>query len=220
MENRSDLFSNERNPGGPGNPGGLGGPGNPGSGTQNDGTQTVKNEFSTVRNFWSSRDTNAKKHLQNYLSGKISSQTCTVTVENPAAKGSVQLNTLKNLTFANGSWSGTYPTDSVLTLQAEAAEGYTFLRWEITGAEYESGSAASASVKILPTENQITVKAVFEEGEAPVYTYDAADVRKLQAYLLTTGTLTAQEAAKYDIDRSGTLNASDLTQMKAKLIRK
>lgn len=209
-----DRFSGTSAGGFPGWGGGWGGPG----GGAADNSQTVRSEFSTVRNFWSSRDTNAKQHLLSYLGNKISNQTCTVTVTEPKAQGTVQLNTLSEMTFTDGKWSGTYPKDCVLTLNAEPLAGYSFVRWEISGAGYESGSAAAASVTILPTENQVTVQAVFQAGDTPSFT--AADVRKLQAYLLTAGTLTAQEAASYDLDRSGTLTAADLTQMKSALIRK
>jgi len=183
-----------------------------------DHNQTVRNEFSTIRNFWNSRDTNAKQHLLNYLGNKIKNQTVTVTVEDPQGKGSVQLNSIPSLEFTDGKWSGTYPIESVLSLNAVPAAGYNFVKWTVGGADFRSGSAAAAAAELLPNGNQVTIQAVFEAGEAPAFT--AADVKKLQAYLLTTGKLTAAEAEQYDTDRSGTLTAADLTRMKAALIRK
>ena len=206
---------------GPGQPGQQpGGPGqNPGH--QTDYTQSVRSEIQTINSFWQSRAANAKQQLVSFLSGKISSQMCTVTVENSASQGTVLLNSLA-LDCANGKWSGTYPADCVLTIQAQPKDGYVFSSWNLTGTEstsFTSGSSTSDIAQItLSGESSVTIQPVYQTGSAP--TIDSASVKKLLAYLTKTGTLTVQEAAVYDLDRSGTLNGKDLTLMKAQLLKK
>ena len=194
-----------------------GGPGQgPGQGQQKDYTQSVRKELDTIRSFWQNRDTNAKQILLNYLSGKVSNQTCTVTMSDPGSYGTVKLNSIA-LTFENGTWSGTYPTDCLLTLDAEPAEGYSFAGWEITGADGSSMSSAHATA--APTGNQVTIKPIFTASGTPSSEFTASDVKKLRDYLVTAGTLTSAEASRYDLDKNGRLNAADLTQMKRTLVK-
>ncbi len=191
----------------------------PGMGFQQDPKQSVKSEISTIQNFWRSRDTNAKQHLLNYLGNKVSSQVFTVTVTDPKDAGSIGLNSIPSLTFTNGTWSGTYPASCLLKLQATAADGYEFSSWKVTDALFANGNASSSTAEIQVIETQATVQAVFEEGAFSPDTYTAADARKLQKYLLTNGSLTSQEAQKYDMDHSGKLTAADLTMLKAKALK-
>ena len=196
-------------------------PGGPGQqpGQQTDYTQSVSKEISTIRSFWQNRDTNAKQILLNYLGSKIGSQTCTVTVSDPGSQGTVQINTLTP-EYTNGTWSGTYPTGCLISLQAVPAEGYSFAGWEITGADAAPGSTAAAAVQSLsPTGTQVTIKAKFTAGSTPVPSFTASDVKKLRDYLITAGTLTAAEASKYDVDGNGKLNAADLTRMKRSILK-
>ena len=196
--------------------GGWGGPGQ----QQTDYNQTVRKEFNSIRSFWQNRDTNAKQILLSYLGGKISSQTCTVTVSDPGKQGSVQINTLTP-EFTNGKWSGTYPVDCLITLQATPAAGYSFAGWEITGAEIAAGSSLTAAqISLNPGDSQVTVQAKFTEGGASVPDFTASDVNKLRNHLITAAALTAAEAANYDIDKNGKLTAADLTLMKRSLLAK
>jgi len=190
-----------------------------GWGGQQDFTQSVSKEINSVRDFWQSRDTNAKQILLNYLGGKISNQTVTVTLKDPGAKDSVQLNTLKP-TFENGSWSGTYPKDCLITLKAEAPSGTRFAGWVIKGAEFAEGSENTASVQLKPRENQVTIEAKFEIGSSQEELFTADDVNKLRQYLLVQGSLTSTEAQQYDIDGNGKLSAADLTAMKHEILKR
>ena len=142
-----------------------------------------------------------------FLGGKVQNTMSTVTVKNDAAKGSVGLNTL---TLAYSDWSGTYLTEEPITLQAKPKTGYTFAGWVVTGAEFTEGSASSAYATIQPSGGNVSIEATY----AATGSYSKADVQKLLNFLLTTGTLTTQEAQSYDIDGSGTLTARDLTLLK------
>lgn len=180
--------------------GGWGGMG----GQQGTADSTFSNDIANAQSFWKDRADRAKTNLLQWLGNqRISQQLVTVTVE---ADAPVQFNTL---TLPAGKWSGTYPKEFLCTLDG----GDNLVKWEITGAEFASGSASTPAAEILPQENSVTIKAVF--GEI-VYTKD--DVTKLVNFLLTKGTLTADEAARYDLDHSGKLSAADLTLLKRRLL--
>ncbi len=165
------------------------------------------NAIASLRTYWNSRAEIAKTQLISYLGNKVNSATSTVTLKNEPAKGSVSLNTL---TLSYDTWSGSYLTENPITLEAQPKAGYTFAGWVITGAEFVSGSSSSRYAEIQPTASAVTVQATYTAGS-----YSQADVQKLLQYLLTTGTLTQQEAASYDLDGSGTLTARDLSLLKA-----
>ena len=176
---------------------------------QNDPTESIRKEFSTIRSFWESRDTNAKRLVLQWLGNTVSQQQLTVTVTQTPAQGSVRLNTL---TLTAASWSGTYAADQPILLNAAPKSGYVFDHWEVTGGTL---AGKSASTYLTPNENaqSVTVKPVYKQGDG----FTNADVHKLLDYLLAKGTLTAAEAAKYDLDGNKRLNATDLTLLKRQI---
>lgn len=190
------------------------GPGqDPGQGQETDPIATYRSTFSsgisTLQNFWQQRAQNVKSQILNATNGKIANTTTTVSVTNAPQKGAVKLNTL---TLTESSWSGTYPTELPITLQALPKAGYIFTGWNVTGAEFITGSASSAYAKIQPSGN-VTITASYAAAN-----FSKTDVQKLQAYLLKSGSLTESEAASYDLDGNGKLNARDLTLLKRVLL--
>lgn len=86
---------------------------------------------------------------------KPEAETCSLTLRISDPKGgSVRLNTVQP-DLSGGSWTGTYLTGVPLTLCAEAAEGWRFVRWE--GSEY----SAEPTVTLTPS-GDIQMAAVFE----------------------------------------------------------
>lgn len=171
----------------------------------------LRNEISDIRSFWNERANAAKQQLLNEMSNAIGRQTFTLTLTNPAAKGSVQLNTL-TLDCADGQWSGTYPSECDITLQA-MPKAESFSHWEISGAEIVSGSENADTVVLRASGSNVTVEAVYGEGAA----YTKADAQKLLDHLLTKTTLSKPDAQRYDLDGSGTLTAKDLTLLKHRI---
>lgn len=186
-----------------------------GGGQQTSADSELRNEISSIRSFWNERANAAKQQLLNEMGNAIGRQTFTLTLKNPADKGSVQLNTL-TLDCADGAWSGTYPTECMMLLHAVPKAGYTFSHWEINGAEIvfdDTQLEPDNSVALLATENNVTVEAVYGDGA----TYTKADAQKLMDYLLTKTTLSKADAQRYDLDGSGTLTAKDLTLLKRRI---
>ena len=147
--------------------GDWGWPGQPGQqpGQQQDGSNTaLNNEFNTIKTFWQDRASRAGQHLVSASRNKVSSETVRVTVNNPAAQGTVDFNTLA-LTCENGAWSGSYPKNLPLTLNAEPKEGYSFTEWKVTGADFAEGNAKTASAVIVPAGGEVTIEAVYVQGE-------------------------------------------------------
>ncbi|WP_295069282.1 CotH kinase family protein [Ruminococcus sp.] len=121
-----------------------------------------KLEFETnrLRDYWKVRAKYAKSQLIEYLGDKVSSETYQVTLDNNADQGSVQFNTL-TLDCAEGKWQGDYPQGLPITLKAVPKSGYKFLRWDISGADFASGSAASAEAVLEPVDSNVVIKAVY-----------------------------------------------------------
>ncbi len=81
----------------------------------------------------------------------------TLTMEEPEG-GLITLNTCTP-DLEDGTWTGCYYTDYPVTLTAEAAEGYHFVRW--TG-DVES---SEQSISVTLTEGGVQIEAVFEKNE-------------------------------------------------------
>lgn len=195
--------------------GGWGWPGQ--GGGKETGESVFNSNASPITEFWRSRDSSARNLLTQWLGNQMQQQRVTVTLNNDAQQGSVQLNTLTLDCAENGTWRGEYFAGEPILLEAAPKTGSSFLRWEITGAEVTGGSLNSAAVTVVPTQNAsaVEIKAVYGEGAADAFTQ--ADVRSLLAFLMTDGKLTAAQAARYDLDGSGTLTAKDLTLLKRKV---
>ncbi|MBQ1537936.1 MAG: CotH kinase family protein [Ruminococcus sp.] len=148
-----------------GNSWGFGGrPGAQPADQQKTGEEKFSGEVKTIRNFWTNRISNCEKQMLDYFR---MSETVNVTVSNNASQGHIKFNTLK-LYCNDGSWSGKYPKECRLTLEAKPEEGFRFEKWEVSGAEFVSGDAASAEAVIKPTSSNVSVRAVYAEGEPQV----------------------------------------------------
>ena len=79
----------------------------------------------------------------------------------PADQGAVVLNTITPA-LDGADWTGQYYTDYPITLKAEAAGDYEFVRWEITGGEIANGAIEDSEIQVnLDGNTEIT--AVFEK---------------------------------------------------------
>lgn len=58
-----------------------------------------------------------------------------------------------------------YYTDYMLSLTAEAAEGYTFEGWEIDGGKIAVGNASSETICVQLMPEGTSVQAVFKEED-------------------------------------------------------
>jgi hypothetical protein len=123
-----------------------------------------ENEFGRLRDYWKLRDKYAKSQLIEYLGDFISGETYQVTLDNNALQGSIQFNTL-SLDCNSGNWQGDYPKELPITIKAVPKSGYKFLRWDISGAEFSSGSETSAEAVLEPNNSNVAVKAVYTSEE-------------------------------------------------------
>ncbi|MCR5600368.1 MAG: CotH kinase family protein [Ruminococcus sp.] len=122
--------------------------------------EKYENEVGKLTNFWKKRDKYAKSHLIEFLGDKVSGETYQLDLDNNAEQGSIQLNTL-TLDCAESKWQGDYPKELPIILKAVPKNGYKFLRWEISGAEYTSGSETSTEAVLMPDESSVSIKAVY-----------------------------------------------------------
>ena len=141
-------------------------PGQPGQPTdQTSPEEKYSSAVEVIRTFWTSRISAVEQQmLQNFNTN----ETVNVTVQNNASQGHIKFNTLK-LYCDNGSWSGVYPKECTLSLEAKPVDGYHLEKWVVTGAEFVSGSAASEEAAIKPTGQTVSVQAVYAAG-APTTT--------------------------------------------------
>lgn len=79
-----------------------------------------------------------------------------------AEQGSVVLNTLTP-DLNEDDWTGQYYTDYPITLKAEAAEDYHFVRWEIEGGEIADGAAQDSEIQVR-LNGDTKISAVFEKN--------------------------------------------------------
>ena len=139
-------------------------PGQPGQQQQTDPSQAFEKEVTTIQNFWQSRAESARQIAKNALRNKISSENMTVSVKSAGAKGNIKFNTL---TLEND-WSGTYPQNTVLKLKAKPADGYHFVSWKVTGADFtNSTTSASSTAYLSASGTNVSIEAVYEVGDAP-----------------------------------------------------
>lgn len=80
----------------------------------------------------------------------------------PDEQGSISLNTLSP-DLSAGDWTGQYYTDYPLTLKAEAAKGYSFVRWEIDGGEIADGDLENPEISVKLNDD-IRITAVFDKN--------------------------------------------------------
>lgn len=131
------------------------------SGQENEGAQKFSSEVSTIRSFWSNRISSCEQQALQYFG---TSGTVNVSVSNNASLGHINFNSLK-LYCNNGTWSGVYPKDCTLTLEAKPVDGYHLEKWVVSGAEFVSGNASSDEAVIKPTGQNVSVQAVYAAGE-------------------------------------------------------
>ena len=133
---------------------------NPGAGDAGNPEEKFSNEVSSIRNFWQGRISACEQQALQYFG---TNEKVTVNVQNNAAQGHVNINTLKLKN--KSSWSGVYPKECTLTLEAKPADGYHLEKWVISGAEIVSGSTTADEIKIKPNGQTVSVQAVYASGE-------------------------------------------------------
>ncbi|WP_295089580.1 CotH kinase family protein [Ruminococcus sp.] len=130
-----------------------------------DAEKKYENEVVRLRDYWKVRDNYAKSQLIEYLDDLISGKTYQVTLNNNASQGYIQLNTL-TLDCNSGNWHGDYPQELPITLKAVSKSGYKFLRWDISGAEFTSGSETSAEAVLDANCSNVDIKAIYTSEES------------------------------------------------------
>ena len=160
----------------------------PGQGQQQgqttDPAQAFEKEVTTIQNFWQSRAESARQHAKSALGNQISAENMTVSVKSAGSKGDIKFNTLT----LNKDWSGTYPQNTVLKLKAKPADGYHFVRWNVTGAEFTNSTTDSSSTAYLSASGaNVSVEAVYEVGAEPA---DPPKTTESQQTTQTTATTT------------------------------
>ena len=123
-----------------------------------------ENEVAKLRDYWKVRDKYAKPQLVEFLDDLISGKTYQVTLDNNADQGSIQFNTL-TLDCSNGKWQGDYPYELPITLKAVPKSGYKFVRWNIIGAEFTSGSETSLEAVLMTNESNVNIMAIYTPDE-------------------------------------------------------
>ena len=126
--------------------------------------ESYEYEMGRLRDYWKIRDKYAKSQFIEYLGDLISGETYQVTLDNNADQGSIQLNTL-TLDCSSGNWQGDYPKELPITLKAVPKSGYKFLRLEISGAEFTSGSETSAEAGLEANDSNVDIKEVYASEE-------------------------------------------------------
>lgn len=177
-------------------------------------------EVKRIRDFWEERDYWAKQHLIEFLGDKISSESCNVTLDNNAKQGCIGFNTLET-DCADGKWHGSYPQGLPVTLEAVPAEGFEFVRWDISGAEFSLGDETSTEAVLVPDEKNVTIKAVYTvddrhlsgdvNGDKIVDSVDASSVLAYYARISTDkdGGYNQQQKRAADVNNDGAINAVD-----------
>lgn len=173
------------------------------------GDQKFTSELSAVSNFYKQRFEPVTGFVKKVLG--LTDTLYTINLSNDGNKGTVKLNTL---TFdeANLDWSGKYFGDYEVNLKAVPKTGYTFDHWEIDG---KNVSSADTTVKL---DNNITVKAVYKQGDSPVLkgdvnsdgTVNDSDVALLQKYLLGEKV----SITDADINGDGLVDVFDLSALR------
>ncbi|WP_303823147.1 CotH kinase family protein [Ruminococcus flavefaciens] len=182
--------------------------------------QGFANEVRKLRDFWKDRDYWAKQHLIEFLGDKICSKSCNVTLNNNSEQGSIGFNTLE-LDCADGEWQGSYPQGLPLKLEALPIDGYKFVRWDISGAEFSSGDEMSREAELVTYEEDVTIRAVYGaddqyqlgdvNGDKMINSVDASAVLAYYAHLSTDkeDDLSRQQKIASDVNDDGAINAVD-----------
>lgn len=178
---------------------------------------SFRNEANVIQQFYRERAQYAKNNFVTMFNSLISNNHSTINLSNDPTKGTVHLNTL---TLTQENWYGDYFQQFPVTVSVDCAAGYRIAGWQVNGADasfnvdmmYQYVPHGDGIAQFLPTSNNISIEPIYEEITEPVFT--GADVRALQQYLLTAGTLTTEQATAYDRDGNGLLTAADLTQLK------
>lgn len=182
--------------------------------------QGFANEVRKLRDFWKDRDYWAKQHLIEFLGDKICSKSCNVTLNNNSEQGSIGFNTLE-LDCADGEWQGSYPKGLPLKLEALPIDGYKFVCWDISGAEFSSGDEMSREAELVTYEEDVTIRAVYAaddqyqlgdvNGDKMINSVDASAVLAYYAHLSTDkeDDLSRQQKRAADVNDDGAINAVD-----------
>ena len=128
----------------------------------------------------------------------------TVSVKSAGSKGGIKFNTLS----LNQDWSGTYPQNTVLKVKAKPADGYHFVSWKITGAEFTNSTTESSSTAYLSANGtNVSIEAVYEVGDAPAETTTKATTTQ-QTTQKTTVTTTSTDRLG-DVNEDTVIDISD-----------
>lgn len=65
----------------------------------------------------------------------------------PDKQGSIKLNTISP-DLSETDWNGQYYTDYPMTVRADSAKGYRFVRWEVDGGEIVSGDVNDPEIQV------------------------------------------------------------------------
>ncbi len=171
------------------------------TGQQTDYAAAFNNELNSINTFWQSRAENARQQVRNSFSNQISSENMTVSVKNAGASGNIKFNTLT----LDRDWSGTYPKNTVLKLKAKPADGYHFVSWKVTGADFTSDTTENSDTAYLAANSaNVSIEAVYAAGDEPGETTTTTITTTT-----TTTTTTANQVSLGDVNVSGGVDVSD-----------
>lgn len=182
------------------------------------GEQHFNQEYEAITNFYNSRFDPAERTMKQAVG--LTSSLHTLTVQNDAKSGSVDLNTLHLGDISE--WAGKYHADYDMTLTAMPKAGCAFSHWEISGAELTAGTKNSPTIS-LNLASDATVKAVYTEavrGDVNADgTFDVKDLVLFQKWLLRVPDTTLPGASAGDLTGDGVLDVFDLSMMKRELVK-
>lgn len=194
---------------------GMGGPGQQPNEPE-ETTQTSKLSMDPILSFYNSRFNSVTGHMKSALG--LNGSLNNITVGNESSKGTIKLNTVD---ITEDSWNGKYYSDYAITLKAQPSEGYKFVRWEVSGGDFDSPSLNYPTLSLKLT-SDATVRAVYAQGDVPSLqkgdyngdgTVNAADIVTLNKYLLKrTDTI-----ADTDMIEDGITNVFDLVALRKQL---
>ena len=116
----------------------------------------IENKITDLRNFITKRYTSIPNIIKNAF-GLNAAKKLNLAV-NDTAMGSVELNgRLTNLSF---SFSGMYFPENTITLTAVPADGYKFVRWDVTNGELADTTSKTIQFNL---ESAMTINAIFEK---------------------------------------------------------
>lgn len=125
--------------------------------SEDDARSRFNAQISDINSFLSERRTNILQYLQSSFSLQTPS---TVTVKGISG-ANMKINTT-DVELKDGSWNGKYYKEAPITITAPDIDGYSFIRWNISGGTSVSQTTQSTDVTL--TGSSVVIEAVYSEN--------------------------------------------------------